>query len=195
MTTPKNRKRNSLSLLEEGKEIVNNAMFMRPWTQQRWADEIGISLSTLKRFLRGTKIDASYFYDACIALDLIPANLIAPRNNQLDNATILLPQQVSLPSDPSPTQNRGIPLGSFMITGTFSPNKLAEIEVALAHLEHLLRDNCTITLVPDQNSLAVTGKFSKDQKPQIDVAIMHIEKLLLEHYITSDKSSSYPQGE
>ncbi|MEK0181688.1 hypothetical protein [Microcoleus anatoxicus] len=49
--------------------------------------------------------------------------------------------------------------------------------------------------MPDQNSLAVTGKFSKDQKPQIDVAIVHIEKLLLEHYITSDKSSSYPQGE
>ncbi|WP_341734244.1 hypothetical protein [Microcoleus sp. EPA2] len=31
-----------MSLSQEGKEIVNTAMFMRPWTQQRWADEISL---------------------------------------------------------------------------------------------------------------------------------------------------------
>jgi hypothetical protein len=71
-----------------------------------------------------------------------------------------------------------------MITGTFSPNKLAEIEVALAHLGELLRDSATFTLVPEGNYLAVSGTFSEDKKPQVEVALMHLEKLLLEHNIT-----------
>jgi hypothetical protein len=73
-----------------------------------------------------------------------------------------------------------------MITGTFSPNKLAEIQVALAHLEKLLRDNCTFTLVPDHNSLAVSGTFSEDKKPQVKMALVHLEKLLLEHCLTPE---------
>ncbi len=130
-------------------------MRIQGWTKDQWAQHAKMSLSTIKRLVNGRKVDEWYFYEACMSLGLMPKELMSFPDNQLDSATVLLPQQVSLPSDPSPTQIRRIPLGSFMITGTFSPNKLAEIEVALAHLEHLLGDNCTITLVPDQNSLAV----------------------------------------
>ncbi|MBD2182980.1 hypothetical protein H6S82_25520 [Planktothrix sp. FACHB-1355] len=71
-----------------------------------------------------------------------------------------------------------------MITGTFTQDKQAEIEVALTHLEKLLRDNCTITLVAEKNSLAVTGTFSESNKPEVEVALMHLEKLMLEYNFT-----------
>ncbi|MCC3600084.1 hypothetical protein [Microcoleus sp. PH2017_26_ELK_O_A] len=138
------------------------------------------SISTVKRFASGQNIEKNTFYEACRILKLNPDELIAPPDRQ-QNSTV-----PPVPATPqrSPAQHSGTSTQSFMITGTFSPNKLAEIKVALAHLEKLLREGATFTLVPDGNCLAVSGTFSEGKKPQVEVALMHLEKLLLEHSIT-----------
>lgn len=111
-------------------------------------------------------------------------NLVTTASVESVNYMEISEGSVSLDS-PS-AQHSDTPFQSFMITGTFSPNKLAEIKATLAHLEKLLRNNCTFTLVPEHNSLAVSGTFSQDKKSQVKVALMHLEKLLLEHCITQE---------
>lgn len=187
----KQRQRDSLRLSEKGQSLVRQALRSQRWSQDTWATNAYISISTIRRFLKGENIDR-YSFDALFTvLHLDPNDLIAPPNDKLDSVTPPVPEEVSpplvtVPPERSPTQHSGTYLQSFMITGTFSPNKLAEIEVALALLEKLLRNDCTITLVSDKNYLAVSGKFSEDKKPHVEVALMHLEKLLLEHCIIAD---------
>lgn len=180
MKIRKNRQRDSVSLLEEGKSAVQAAMKHQILSQPQCANKAFVSISTLKRFIKGDKIDRDNFEALCRTLNLNPHELIAPPNNQQNSTTPPVP----VPPQRSPAQHSGTSPQSFMITGTFSPNKLAEIEVALFHLEKLLHDSGTFTLVPKHNYFAITGTFSEDKKPQIEVALMHLEKLLLEHCIT-----------
>lgn len=191
MDIPKERKR-GVSLSEQGKITVRKAKCLKGWSQEKWAENISyLSISTIKRFLKGKKIDRANFKVLCTALDLEPNDLISYSDDQLDSATSPISPVVASPFVPpyperSPTQHSGTSPQSFMITGTFSPNKLGEIEVALAHLEKLLRDSATFTLVPERNYLAVSGTFSENKKPQVEVALVHLEKLLLEHSITPE---------
>lgn len=180
MKIRKNRQRDSVSLSEEGKSAVQAAMKRQALSQKQWANQAFVSISTLKRFVKGNKIDRGNFEAVCRTLNLNLHELIAPPNNQQNSAATPVPT----PLQRSPAQHSGTSPQSFMITGTFSPNKLGEIEVALVHLEKLLHDSGTFTLVPEHNYFAVTGTFSEDKKPQVEVALMHLEKLLLEHCIT-----------
>jgi DNA-binding Xre family transcriptional regulator len=180
MTIPKQRQRNSAKLSEEGKIVARESLYFQALSQQQWAEKIFVSISTVKRFLKGDKIDRDYFEKICYSLNLNPDELIAPPNNQQNSAATPVP----IPPERSPAQHSGTSPQKFMLTATFSSNKLAEIEIALAHLEKLLRDNCTITLVPEGNYLAVSGTFSEDKKPEVEVTLMHLEKLLLEHSIS-----------
>ena len=185
------RRRNSVSISEEGKTIVREVLRSQDCSIQKWATNATISISTIKRLMNGTKIDRYCFDALCTVLHLYPHDLIAPPNNQLYSVTPpvieeVSPPLVTPPSERSPAQHSGTHLQSFMITGTFSSNKLAEIEVALAHIGKLLQNNCTFTLVPEDNSLAVSGTFSEDKKPHVKMALMHLEKLLLEHCITPE---------
>lgn len=186
--TQKKRQRNSVNLSEEAKSAVREALYFKGLSQQGWADKAYISISTVKRFLSGQRIDRYSFEAACISLELNPDELIAHLNYQRDSTipsipVLVSPPLVPVPPEPSLTHHLGTPPQNFMITGTFSPNKLAEIEVALTLLEKLLGDSATFTLVPEHNYLAVTGTFSKDKKPHVEVALMHLKKLLLEHFI------------
>ena len=189
MKIRKSRQRDSVSLSEEGKITVRKAKYFQPWSTQEWADKAYVSISTLKRFLKGDKIERANFDGLCKVFHLDPNAFIAPPNDQLDSATpsipaLVPPPPVPVPPEPPFTRHSDTPLLSFMITGTFSPNNLAEIKVVLVHLKKLLRDSATFTLVPEHNSLAVTGTFTEDKKPQIEIALVHLEKLLLEHSIT-----------
>lgn len=188
--TQKKRQRNSVNLSEKGKHDVREALYFKGLSQQGWAYKAFISISTVKRFLSGQRIDRYYFEAACISLGLNPNEVIAPPNYQRDSTTttppipvLVSPPLVPVPPEPSLTHHSGTPPQNFMITGTFSSNKLAEIEAALTLLEKLLGDSATFTLVPEHNYLAVTGTFSEDKKPHVEVALMHLKKLLLEHFI------------
>ncbi|WP_449420848.1 helix-turn-helix domain-containing protein [Phormidium nigroviride] len=175
------RQRDSVGISENGKLLVREALSQKRWTQDGWATKAYVSISTIQRLLNGKRIDRGSFNAAFEVLGLNPDEFIAPRDDQQDSATPPVPSLIPKPPDQSHTQHSDIFLQRFMITGTFSPNKLAEIEVALIHLEKLLQANATFTLVPDHNHLAVSGSFSEDKKPEIEVALMHLEKLLLEH--------------
>ena len=61
-----------------------------------------------------------------------------------------------------------------------------QIKTNLSQLEQLLGNNCTFTLIQEDNSLAVSGTFSQDKKRLVKAALMHLEKLLLEHCITPE---------
>jgi hypothetical protein len=193
----KQRQRDSLRLSEKGQSLVRKALSLKGWSREQWSNYTGyVSLSTIKRFLNGEKIDRPYFEKLCHPLYLDLSDLIAWPNDQLDSPTPLIPLLVPpllipLPPEQSPTQPLGTHFQSFMITGIFSPNKLAEIEVALEHLEKLLLNDCTFTLMPDKNYLAVSGKFSEHQKIHVEVALKHLEKLLLEHCITPEWSQIF----
>ncbi len=187
----KQRQRDSLRLSEKGQSLVREALSLKCWSREKWIQMMGVyvSISTVKRFLKGEKIDRGYFESMCSALCLHPEELIAPPNDQLDCTTssipLLIPSLlIAIPPEQSFAQHSDTHFQSFMITGTFSPNKLAEIKVTLAHLEKLLHSDCTFTLRSEKNYLAVSGKFSEDKKLHVEVALMHLEKLLLEHCIT-----------
>ena len=179
MTTPKQRNR-GIRLSTEGINIVRVARGSRNLSLDQLGMRMYASISTVKRFASGQNIEKNTFYEACRILNLNPDELIALPNSQQNSAAPLAPA----PPQRSPIPHSGTSPQSFMITGTFSPNKLAEIEIALAHLEELLRDTATFTLVPEGNYLAVSGTFSEDKKPQVEVTLLHISKLLLEHNIT-----------
>ncbi|MFB2921601.1 hypothetical protein [Aerosakkonema funiforme] len=181
------RNRDSLYLSKEGQTRVEETRLNKFWskTDYRWFGKAEVSLSTLKRFLNGKPISRSNFFQLCSALGIQEWESLIALDNKQDSTAIALPQpQISQPPDPLSTQPLENRLLSFMITGTFTQDKQAEIEVALTHLEKLLRDNCTITLVPEKNSLAVTGTFSESKKPEVEVALMHLEKLMLEYNFT-----------
>ena len=189
----KQRQRDSLRLSEKGQNLVREALSLKCWSREQWLNHvcIYISISTVQRLLKGKKIDRRYFKALCEVLYPNLTDLIAYPNDQLASTTPLIPLLVpplliSLPPERSPTQPLGTHFQSFMITGTFSPNKLAEIEVALEHIEKLLLNDCTFTLMPDKNYLAVSGKFSGHKKIHVEVALKHLEKLLLEHCITPE---------
>ena len=178
------KRQRGVSLSEDGKIIVLETKGIQHLSQNKLAEKAYVSIATVKRFLKGDNIDRGNFDELCKTLNHNPKEIITPPNYQLDSATLPISRLVSLPPEPPLASHSGTHLLSFMITGTFSPNKLAEIEVALVHLEKLLHDGGTFTLVPEHNYFAVTGTFSEDKKPQAEVALMHLEKLLLEHCIT-----------
>jgi DNA-binding Xre family transcriptional regulator len=189
----KQRQRDSLRLSKKGQSLVREALSSKGWSQEKWVQNLDtyVSISTAKRLLKGEKIDRVYFEALCKVLYPDPNDLIALLNDQIDSPIPLIPLLVPpvlihIPPELSSTQHSGTHFQGFMITGTFSPNKLAEIKVTLVHLEKLLRNDCTFTLMPDKNYLAVSGKFSEDKKPHVEVALMHLKKLLLEHCITAE---------
>ena len=185
------RQRDSLGLSEKGKSLVKEALRSKGWSREKWIENADVSISTARRLLKGEKIDRANFKALCQVLYLDLNDLIAAPNDQLESATPSIslripPLLISLPPEQSPAQYSDTHYQSFMITGTFSPNKLAEINVTLTHLEKLLRNDCTFTVMPDKNYLAVSGKFSEDKKQQVEVTLIHLKKLLLEHCITSE---------
>lgn len=154
-----------IRISEYGQTITRKRLGELALTQEGLAERTSLSLSTIKRLLKGKNVDVSSFHTVSRFLGLDP--------NELTGSPT-----------PSPSENSGIALQHFMMTGTFNLNKRAEIEVALNHLGELLRDSCTITFVPDNGSLAVSGTFSEDKKPQVELAIAHLEKLMLENTLT-----------
>jgi DNA-binding Xre family transcriptional regulator len=193
----KQRRRDSLGLSEKGVSLIKEALSSKGWSREKWIENVGISvniypgLSTVQRLLSGKKIDRDNFEALCKVLYPTPNELIARPSDQLDSTTpsiplLVPPLLIPLPPERSPTQHSGTHFQSFMITGTFSPNKLEEIKVTLTHIEKLLRNDCTFTLMPDKNYLAVSGKVSEDKKVHFEAALMHLKKLLLEHYITPE---------
>jgi DNA-binding Xre family transcriptional regulator len=179
-------------LSEKGKVTVREVLKMRGWSILKLSREAILSESTIKRILHGDKTDRISIEDMCKALSLNPDELIVSisssleRSSSLESPNSMTPFLTPQLSEPLFTEYLDIISQGFMITGTFSPNKLTEIKVALMHLEKLLLEQCTITLVPNSNYLAVTGEFDEKQKPQVEVTLMHLEKLLLEYNITSN---------
>lgn len=189
----KQRQRDSLMLSEKGQSLVKEALHSKGWSKPKWIKNVDIyvSISTATRLLRRKKIDRPYFEALCKVFNLDLNDLIADPNDQLDSTTpsislLVPPLLIPLPSEQSPTQPSGTHFQSFMITGTFSPDKLEEIEIAFQHLEKLLSQDCTFTLRRDKGYLAVSGKFSEHQKVQLEITLDHLEKLLLEHCITPE---------
>jgi hypothetical protein len=185
--TPKKRVRDSVRLSEKERPLLLELLRQKKLSQAAWSrqtelNNIYVSVSTIQRLVKGIKVDRGSFNNAFKCLGRNPDDFMAPRDDQQDSTTPPSPSLLQLP-DKSHTEYSGT-LQSFMITGTFTPNNLAEIEVSLVHLEKLLQANATFTLVADQNYLAVSGTFSENKKPEIQVALMHLEKLLLEHTTT-----------
>lgn len=183
--TPRKRSR-GVEISEEGKSLLREQSKQKGWSQEKWAALAFVSISTIRRLLQGVRVDRGNFDAAFKALGLNPDDFIAPRDNQQDSTTPPSSSPILQPPDQSHTEHSGS-LQRFMITGTFTPNKLAEIEVALVHLEKLLQTNATFTLVRDRNSLALSGTFSENKKPEIELALMHLEKLLLESTVVLQK--------
>lgn len=189
----KQRQRDSLRLSKKGQSLVREALGSKGWSQERWIQNLDmyVSISTAKRLLRGKKIDRPYFEALCKVLYPNPNDLIALTNDQIDSSNPLIPLLapplfISLPPELLSVPHSVTHFQSFMITGTFSPNKLAEIKVAMRHLEKVLGNDSTFTLMPDRNYLAVSGKFSGDQEQHVEVALIHLKKLLREHCITEE---------
>ncbi len=182
----KKRNRDSVRLSTEGKYIVNRARIDKGWNklQEDWYTKALTSEATLKRFWRGTPISRDIFIEMCKALDLKEWEELADWEDH-DSTTVCFPLADNAPpEDLLPTLDLQYVKFKFMMTGIFAEDKRTEIEVVLAHLKDLLRDGCTITILPNKKSVAVTGTFTEEVNEQVDIALIHLEKLLTNYRLT-----------
>lgn len=155
-------RRRGKALKKESIEVIREQLANKGWTQQLWADYAFTSLSTVKRLLRGERLDAKTLHSALQALDLDIHGLSIQR------------QTHSYSSDPS--EKTYSQPGIFM-TATFASTNSPHLKRAVRHLQNLLT-NSQVTYHQDQSGVTVTGEFEESKRKHIEMAIEHIEKEL-----------------
>ncbi|NET83332.1 MAG: hypothetical protein F6J94_15840 [Moorea sp. SIO1F2] len=169
----KKRNTNSVGLSDVGIDEVRKALAEKGWTQQAWADHSCTSVSTVKRFLKGSKLYPSCFYSLMKKLDLeVEDGYIRHKTNTDTSPSILSTKDTSYHQVPG-----------VLMTGKFTENKLPRIERTLKHLRILLIDS-EITLNNEKGMITVHGEFPEENKELIEETIDHLEKLLESSHVT-----------
>ena len=148
---------------EKGLQIVKQARRKRGWTRIDWCNYAMISESTLKRFLSGMPIGTDKFISICKSVGIDNWQEIAELSAGLDLGNCKT--------------------NSFMLSGIYTEDQKAQIEVVLEHLKNFL-SNATVTFHPNAISLAVSGTFVQETKSQVKVTLEHLESLLDNYKLT-----------
>lgn len=159
---PIGRKRGQ-ALKQEGIEVIQEQLANKGWTQQLWADYAFISLSTVKRLLRGEQLDQKTLYSALESLGIDLNGLSIQKQIRQHGLDSLSEETHSQPG--------------FFMTGTFANINRSRLKLAIQHLQKLLTDS-QVTYHEDQSGVTVTGVFEESKRQHIEMAIQHIEKEL-----------------
>ncbi|MEM6452585.1 MAG: hypothetical protein AAF703_19995 [Cyanobacteria bacterium P01_D01_bin.105] len=155
-------RRRGKALKKESIEVIREQLASKGWTQQLWADNAFTSLSTVKRLLRGERLDPKTLHSALKVLDLDIHGL------SIQKLTHRYSSDLSKNTDSQP--------GIFM-TATFASTNSPHLKRAVRHLQKLLI-NSQVTYHEDQSGVTVTGDFEESKRRHIEMAIEHIEKEL-----------------
>lgn len=153
------RRQRGTALSQEGIESVRVVLATRGWTQGRWAMESFVSLSTIKRALRGERLDSASLSAALASLGLCIQGLTIHDSPDIPmSGSFLLP--------PTPEEP-----GIFM-TATFVRSERARVDRAIRHLRKLLISNTvTVFFNSSNDGVTVTGNFEPHRKKQIEMTI------------------------
>jgi hypothetical protein len=162
----KQRNRNSIALSDLGIQAVREALALRQWSYDGWADKAFTCTSTVKRLLSGTPVDSSNFYCLLQQLGLTVEDGYIRKKTASATPT--------LPPGSQYLSSREL-LGVLMI-GKFTQDKLPRIERALKQLQALLVD-AEITFNNEKGMVTVHGEFSEENKELIEATIIHLENL------------------
>lgn len=169
------RKRNTRSLTEEEVKRVLETKAKNGWTIKYLSQLSYTSEATVNRFLSGTPISLHCFYSLlkALKLDLQDTVLIKPRESRTNLA--MLP-------DPILNSNENAQ-PCFIMTGTFTKEKIPQIERILCHLQSLLIGT-EVIWGEDNGSIVVSGLFDKAKEAQIKVTLKLLEQQLDSYHIT-----------
>ncbi|NER95058.1 MAG: hypothetical protein F6J86_14680 [Symploca sp. SIO1B1] len=167
------RNRNTVAVSEEGLSIIRGGIATRGWNQSHVADFADISLSTIKRLLRGDFVDRSSLEECLKALELkLDEEYIVKKIDTLE-ARQRTDDKVAIST---------IQPGIFM-SGTFTEDKRLQIERVLRHLQKLLIGS-QINLRDDQGVVTVSGEFSEDKRLHIEATILELKNLFTSIEVT-----------
>ena len=161
MTT---RQRGS-ALDSDGIDIVRTRYKQLHLTQPGWAMRANVSLSTVKRLLKGDRID----------LDLLKA-VLRPLGLKVEDFT-LLKADISIPVGPSiqppPSQPRH---PDFYMRATFTDTNRRQIEYALEDLQTLL-DGQALEITTSDNCVTISSDFPEPLRGEVETILKHIQSL------------------
>lgn len=161
------RNRDSISLSPKGIEVVRAAKSLRRLTQESWADCSVVSLSTVKRFLSGKRVDPSCFYALLNSLELEVQDSYIAKNNKFLEPLPKLKKEIS-------TYNIR-PL--LFMTATFTQDKCPQIDIVLRHLEKLLIGSKIKFNQDKEGVLTIKGEFLEEKRVHIEETIKELEEL------------------
>jgi transcriptional regulator with XRE-family HTH domain len=169
------RNRNTVALSNEGRSIVEAARAKKGWTQLCWSDFASVSVTTVKRLLRGKFVDRDSFDTLLSVLEVTIQDDHIIKKIELHKTILLAAEEV----EPSTS---ALQPGVFM-TGTFTKDKRPQIERALRHLQRLLI-GCKVNFRDEQGVVTVSGEFSEQKRVHIEATISELEELFTSLEVT-----------
>ena len=171
------------SLSADDLTAVRTELSTRSWNNQLLADYTALSLSTIKRMLKGKPVDLSSIKATLEFLGLS----VDPYLNKIQ----LVPSATTLALEPSLISSVEIveatpnTLPSFYMNATYSNTKIPQIKCVLAALKQQLVDS-EVILDVSENRLTVSGVFTPETRSDIEATIRHLERLFISCQLTGD---------
>lgn len=177
------QRQRGLSLSADGIAAVQTELLNREWSKRMLADHAELSISTIKRMLKGKPKDLASINQAFETLDIaldLAAHSLQPAQPILATVLEALPvsQVAIVPVNPNT-------LLSFYMQATYLDLKIPQIRCALVALKEQLMDGEVIFDTRD-NCLTVSGVFTPDAKASIEATIRHLERLFTSCKLTGD---------
>lgn len=161
MTT---RQRGS-ALDSNGMEIVRARYKQLHLTQPGWAMRANVSVSTLKRLLKGDRVDLNLLEAALRALGLKVEDFT------LRKATISIPVGPSIQPGSSQLRNP-----DFYMRATFTDTNRRQIEYALEDLQALL-DGQSLEITTSDNCVTISSDLPEYLRDEVETILRHIQSL------------------
>ena len=162
------------SLSACGIAAVKTELLRRGWNNQLLADHALLSISTIKRMLRGEPKDVASLNAALETLGLtIDPHL---KKIQLPPASVVLASE-PIPVTPveivAPNPNTHL---SFYMNAIYQDTKIPQIKCTLVALKEQLVDS-EIIFDTQSNRLTISGVFTPEAQASIEATIRHLERL------------------
>ncbi|MEO0644822.1 MAG: hypothetical protein AAFZ17_01500 [Cyanobacteria bacterium J06650_10] len=159
-----NRQRGS-ALDPDGISIVRARYKQLGLNQLGWSLKANVSISTVKRLLRGNRVDLNLLTASLRALGLEAENFT------LRKAYVSIPVGPSIqPTSSQPRQP------DFYMRATFTDTNRRQIEYALDDLQALL-DGQSLEITNSDNCVTISSDFPESLRDEVETILNHIQSL------------------
>jgi transcriptional regulator with XRE-family HTH domain len=139
----------SLKLSEEGRNAVRISMMRRGWTSRDVAEKLGLSMSTLKRFVSQNAVSVEYFRNICELLEIDLESAVemgseVEEENSNSNTLNFSHTKDNLQELESQTKY------AIAVTGVFTEEQRLQVETTALALKNLLSNSQITFSTSDQ---------------------------------------------